>query len=122
MKIFYLFLVLFTTTSKSIHANNYKNIEDTIENDIIKRSGNEECKFFNSLLGNKESDDCCSDSNIVQCSDNHVIRISYNSKQLSATMPKSFGSMPYLEFLNLSDNDIKGSIPEDIGELKNLKT
>nr|GMC64306.1 systemin receptor SR160 [Ipomoea batatas] len=44
--------------------------------------------------------------------------LSYN--QLEGSIPKELGSMYYLSILNLGHNDLSGPIPQDLGGLKNV--
>ncbi|ORX61819.1 L domain-like protein [Anaeromyces robustus] len=55
------------------------------------------------------------------CSLNSLISLELMNNGFSGTMPACLTSLTTLEYLNLNDNDISGSILSDIGKLTNLK-
>ena len=56
----------------------------------------------------------------VSCSEGHVTKIELNENQLKGSIPESIGNLGNLTTLDLSENQLKGSIPESIGNLGNL--
>jgi len=88
-----------------------------------KRDGvNEECKFVNSLLKEKEDYDCCKNTKIT-CENNYITKIALTQFDIkNKTLPSSVGAtMPMLKILLLNDCNLEGSIPSDIGLLANIE-
>jgi len=77
-----------------------------------------ECEFINKLLKRNATNNCCKESGVT-CSFGHIKKIALNNYGIKATMPDSFGSMPYIEQLLLNNNEIKGIVP-DVSGLKSL--
>ncbi|OUM60066.1 hypothetical protein PIROE2DRAFT_14258 [Piromyces sp. E2] len=84
---------------------------------LVKRD-DDECNFVNSLLKNEASNNCCDGKKVI-CENNYIVKIALSKFDIrNATLPSSVGiSMPMLKTFA----DLKGSIPEDIGNLMNLE-
>ena len=57
----------------------------------------------------------------VTCSDGHVNQIDLVNNQLTGTIPQDIGNFSGLQYLYLNGNQLSGSIPPQIGSLNNLK-
>jgi len=79
-----------------------------------------ECKYINSFIGKEESFDCCSNDNIV-CKDNHITEIWLSDYELEGVIPLEIGNLENLKILDLQSNNLSGTIPSTIGNLKNLR-
>ena len=56
----------------------------------------------------------------VFCSNSHVSVINLSNNQLTGTIPSEIGDLKYLKTLSLWTNELTGSIPTEIGKLKDL--
>ncbi|XP_057858657.2 probable LRR receptor-like serine/threonine-protein kinase At1g06840 isoform X2 [Cryptomeria japonica] len=56
----------------------------------------------------------------VNCSDNHVVDLNLSEKNLHGKLPAQIGLLSYLNSLNLTSNSIEGNIPTEIANLTNL--
>ncbi|MBC6479353.1 MAG: VCBS repeat-containing protein [Hormoscilla sp. GM7CHS1pb] len=56
----------------------------------------------------------------VRVSGNRVTGLFLSNNQLDGTIPKELGNLENLEWLVLSNNQLDGSIPKELGNLKNL--
>jgi Leucine-rich repeat (LRR) protein len=57
----------------------------------------------------------------VECQDGHVSQISLSNNQLTGSIPTELGNLSNLTFLDLSSNQITGSIPKELDNLNNLQ-
>lgn len=64
----------------------------------------------------------CCDMEGVTCANNKVVSIKLNSKDLHGSLPDSIKDLKSLETLDLSGNQIFGSIPSFFGGLTQLKS
>ncbi len=56
----------------------------------------------------------------ITCSSGHVTSITLSNNELQGPLPAEIGSLPSLQALLLNNNGLTGSIPADIGLLSNL--
>ena len=56
----------------------------------------------------------------VTCTDNHVTNLNLTSNNLVGTIPSSISGLAYLQYLNLGVNHLTGSIPAEIRTLMSL--
>jgi Leucine-rich repeat (LRR) protein len=56
----------------------------------------------------------------ITCSNGHVIEIFFNNNQLRGSIPSDLGNLTNLINLELSMNQLSGSIPAELGNLTNL--
>jgi len=56
----------------------------------------------------------------ITCNDDYVIELKLDENQLEGSLPDEIGVLLSLESLNADDNSITGSIPSTIGNLKNM--
>ena len=57
----------------------------------------------------------------IQCADGRVISIVLDDNQLTGSLPNEIGNLSYLRTLNLYTNSITGAIPLEIGNLDSLR-
>jgi hypothetical protein len=57
----------------------------------------------------------------VTCSGGHVSRLDLSSNQLSGTIPPELGQLSNLKHLYLNSNQLSGTIPPELGQLSNLQ-
>jgi len=57
----------------------------------------------------------------VDCQDGHVSQFSLSNNQLTGSIPTELGNLSNLTFLDLSSNQITGSIPKELDNLNNLQ-
>jgi Leucine-rich repeat (LRR) protein len=57
----------------------------------------------------------------VSCSGGHVSELDMSSNQLSGTIPPELGQLSNLEFISLFINQLSGTIPPELGQLNSLK-
>ncbi len=57
----------------------------------------------------------------ITISGNHVVKLELSNNGLKGTIPNSIAYLTSLDILNLSNNQISGSIPDSIGLLYNLR-
>ncbi|KAM3250017.1 hypothetical protein P3L10_011787 [Capsicum annuum] len=78
----------------------------------------------NSLLASwKPSSDACNDWYGVTCINGTVNTLNITNASVSATLYDfPFSSLPFLEYLNLSMNNLAGTIPPEIGEIGQLRS
>ncbi|PHT67150.1 hypothetical protein T459_31575 [Capsicum annuum] len=76
----------------------------------------------NSLLASwQPSSDSCNDWYGVSCINGKVNTLNITNASVFGTLYAfPFSSLPFLEYLNLSMNNLSGTIPPEIGNLKNL--
>lgn len=58
----------------------------------------------------------------VELTQGHISSINLSQNQLSGYIPAEIGNLSYLSFLDLSNNALTGNIPSELGSLSNLKT
>lgn len=51
----------------------------------------------------------------------HITEINMNKKNVTGTIPKEIGFLPYVNKLDFSENEISGTIPDAIYGLKRLR-
>ena len=51
----------------------------------------------------------------------HLEKLDLSDNQLTGTIPRELGSLTYLEWLRLSGNQLTGTIPPELGSLANLE-
>ena len=56
----------------------------------------------------------------VTCSGGHVTQLELSNNQLSGSIPESIGNLSQLSQLYLSNNQLSGNIPASIGNMSNL--
>ena len=49
-----------------------------------------------------------------------VVELDLSENELNGTIPSELGNLTYLETLNLSENQLRGTIPPELGNLTNL--
>ena len=57
----------------------------------------------------------------VTCSTGHITRLDLSNNQLHGSLPESLGNLADLQVLDLSDNQLSRSLPESLGNLTNLQ-
>lgn len=58
----------------------------------------------------------------VKLTGGHISSINLSQNQLSGYIPAEIGNLSYLSYLDLSNNALTGNIPSELGSLSNLKT
>ncbi|PHT67156.1 hypothetical protein T459_31581 [Capsicum annuum] len=78
----------------------------------------------NSLLASwHPSSDACNDWYGVSCINGRVNKLNITNASVFRTLYAfPFSSLPFIEYLNLSMNNLSGTIPPEIGNLTNLRT
>eukprot|EP00501_MAST-03F_sp_TOSAG23-6_P002032 GSMAST32.ASY1.ANO1.2120.1 assembled CDS len=56
----------------------------------------------------------------VTCTEGSVTALDLSNNQLSGSIPKEIGQLTSLKYLGLNDNNLSGTIPKEIGQLSNL--
>ncbi|XP_047148977.1 probable LRR receptor-like serine/threonine-protein kinase At1g06840 [Vigna umbellata] len=92
----------------------------TIKRSLIDINGN--------LSNWDRGDPCTSNWTGVMCSNTtladgnlHVLQLQLLNLNLSGTLAPEIGNLSYLEIVDFMWNDITGSIPKEIGNIKTLK-
>ncbi|OUM59749.1 hypothetical protein PIROE2DRAFT_14652 [Piromyces sp. E2] len=88
------------------------------DNEPLKNSTLEECKVVNELT-KKDYFYCC-DIEGITCEEDHITEISLKNVNLRGSIPESIGNLEKLKKLDLSENKLNGTIPETIENLTEL--
>ncbi|MEN8219915.1 MAG: S8 family serine peptidase [Pseudomonadota bacterium] len=106
-------------------------INDVIDCATVSDIPVEECKalvaFYDSTNGTQwlnnegwlEKNEACSWYGVT-CSGGHVSKLWLSENQLTGSIPSELGNFTKLESLGLSENQLTGSIPTELGKLINL--
>ncbi|OAD22095.1 secreted protein containing Leucine-rich repeat protein [Candidatus Thiomargarita nelsonii] len=57
----------------------------------------------------------------VTCSDGHVTELNLSENQLSGSIPSELGNLSHLTLLGLHENQLTGPIPSELGNLSDLR-
>jgi hypothetical protein len=73
-----------------------------------------EAKIVAKLLKTEKPDSACDLDGIYCDSEGNVVKILANGRRLKGTIPDELGFLPYLEELDLSDNEFTGQLPSGL--------